>query len=408
MSNKPPILQGIRVLDLSRILVGPYCSQNLSDLGAEVLKVETFEGDDTRKWGPPYNNESSTYYLSLGRNKKSIAINLKSPEGLQTIYDLARISDVFLENFSSSVPKSLKVDYDSIKLQNPRIIYGSVTGYGNIGPLATSPGFDAVIQSFSGLMSITGKPDGDPSRVGVPITDVLAGQVLTNGILAGLYHREKTGEGIKVNTSLLESALAALVNVGSAYLNAGVTSKRVGNHHPSIVPYGTYCVKDGKFITIAVGNEKQYESLMKILGLELKKEFSSNKDRVMGRVKFAAYLNEALEKWELNDLKKRLDAEKIPCQPVNDVPSAMEHEQTKALKIIKTPKEVKHHKDLRFVGSPLRFDGVKDVEVKEPPLVNEHAMYILKDLLKYDEAKIQDLIRKKAILEPKIGATAKL
>ena len=408
MPNKPPILQGIRVLDLSRILVGPYCSQNLSDLGAEVLKVETFEGDDTRKWGPPYNNESSTYYLSLGRNKKSIAINLKSPEGLQTIYDLAKISDVFLENFSSSVPKSLKVDYDSIKLQNPRIIYGSVTGYGNIGPLATSPGFDAVIQSFSGLMSITGKPDGDPSRVGVPITDVLAGQVLTNGVLAGLYHRERTGEGIKVNTSLLESALAALVNVGSAYLNAGVTSKRVGNHHPSIVPYGTYCVKDGKFITIAVGNEKQYESLMKILGLELKKEFSSNKDRVMGRVKFAAYLNEALEKWELNDLKKKLDAEKIPCQPVNDVPSAMEHEQTKALKILKTPKEVKNHKDLRFVGCPLRFDGVKDVEVKEPPLVNEHAMYILKDLLKYDDAKIQDLIRKKAILEPKTGANAKL
>ncbi len=408
MNKKAPILQGIRILDLSRILVGPFCSLILSDLGAEVIKVESFEGDETRKWGPPYNNSSSTYFLSLNRNKKSIGINLKTPEGLQTLYDLAKISDVFLENFSISVSKLLKIDYDTLKLINSRLIYGSISGYGDKGPLANSPGFDATIQSYSGLMHITGATDGEPTRVGVAITDVLTGQMITNGILAGLFHREKTGEGSYVKTSLLETALSSLVNINSAYLNAGVSPKRIGNHHPSIVPYGTYHVKDQKYITIACGTDQQFKGLMGVLGLEITKEFENNQERVKNRKKLNEILNGELKKYELEDIVKRLNDVKIPAMPLNDVKAALESPQVKAMGIVKEVKEVKNHKELKFVKSPLNFEGFEEIEMEEPPMLNEHANYVLKDLLRYDDEKIQDLVRRKAILDPKINGFAKI
>lgn len=409
MKKNAPILQGIRVLDLSRILVGPLSSMILSDLGAEVLKVESFAGDETRKWGPPFNNSSSTYYLSINRNKKSICLNLKSPDGLKTLYDLVKISDVFLENFSTSVPKALKIDYETLKQYNPKLVYGSVTGYGDEGPFSLYPGFDATIQSFSGLMHVSGKAEGEPTRVGVAITDVLTGQMLTNGILAGLYHRERTGEGTYVKTSLLETALSSLVNINSAYLNAGVSPQRVGNHHPSIVPYGTYKVKDGKYITIACGTDQQFQSFMKILGLEIDKKFENNKDRVSNRSELNQILNDSLEKFELEIIIKKLIDAKIPAMPLNDIPAALDNPQVKALNIVQEVPDLKNHEKLRFVRSPLRFEGIEERKMEEPPLLNEQASYILKDLLKYDEEKIKDLIKKDAILDPKFkGGFAKI
>ena len=408
MSKKAPILQGIRILDVSRILVGPLSSMILSDLGAEVIKVESFEGDETRKWGPPYNNSSSTYFLSINRNKKSIALNLKTPEGLQTLYDLAKISDIFLENFSISVAKSLKIDYDTLKLINSRLIYGSVSGYGDKGPLANSPGFDATIQSYSGLMHITGAPDGEPTRVGVAITDVLTGYIITNGILAGLFHREKTGEGSYVKTSLLETALSSLVNINSAYLNGGVSPKRIGNHHPSIVPYGTYCVKDEKYMTIACGTDQQFQGFMRVLGLEITKEFENNQERVKNRKKLNEILNEELKKYELEDIVKKLQDAKIPAMPLNDVKAALESPQVKAMGIVKRVEDVKNHKELKFVKTPLNFEGFEEKTMEEPPMLNEHVNYVLKDLLKYDDEKIQELVRKNAVLDPKINGFSKI
>jgi len=211
-----------------------------------------------------------------------------------------------------------------------------------------------------------------------------------------------------VKTSLLESALSALVNVGSAYLNGGISPKRIGNHHSSITPYGTYYAKDNKLISIACGSQKQFEGLMKILGLEITKEFATNNDRVINRTKFDEVVNGALKNWDVTELLKRLGAENIPCQPLNDIPTVMESPQIKALDIVKNVKDVKNHKPLRLVGSPLTFEGTEKVKMEEPPILNEHAMYILKDVLKYDDTKIQGLIKKKAILDPKIGASAKL
>ena len=406
--KKPPMLKGIRVLDLSRILVGPFSSMILSDLGAEVIKVESFDGDDTRKWGPPFNGDSSTYFLSLNRNKKSIAINLKSPDGLKTIYDLAKICDIFLENFSTSVPKALKIDYDIIKLHNPKIVYGSVSGYGYDGPLLKSPGFDATIQSYSGLMDISGQPDGEPTRVGFPLTDVLTGQLITNGILAGLFHRERTGEGSYVKTSLFETALSSMANMTSAHLNGGVNPTRIGNHHPSIAPYGTFKVKDSKYITIACGTEQQFKSLMNILQMEIPNQFKTNKDRVINRLELIKLLNDVLSKWDLDVFMTKLVEAKIPAMPLNDIKTALASPQTKALGLVKDVKNLKHHKNLRFVGIPLHFEGFNDKEMEEPPLLNEQANYILKDLLKYDDSKIQALIKKKAILDPKTNAFAKI
>lgn len=405
MALKSPILKGIRVLDLSRILVGPLSSMILSDLGAEVIKIESFDGDETRKWGPPFNKGSSTYYLSINRNKKSLCLNLKNPSGLSVLYDLVKKSDIFLENFSSSVPKALKIDYETLKTMNPRLIYGSVTGYGKTGPLAQNPGFDATIQSFSGLMHITGQPDGEPTRVGVAITDVLTGQMLTNGILAGLYQREKTGEGVYVRTSLLETALSSLVNITSAYLNGGISPQRIGNHHPSIVPYGTYKVKGGKYITIACGTDGQFQAFMKILGLSDLKGFETNKERVVKRKELNSILNVALESLELNELVKRLNESKIPAAPLNDIPAALENEQVKALGTVKEVRESKNHENVKLVKSPLNFEGFEEGPFEEPPVLNENAEEILKKILGYSDNKIQDLIKEKAILKgnfPKI------
>lgn len=397
-NKKPLILKGLRVLDLSRILVGPLSSMILSDLGAEVIKIESFQGDETRKWGPPFKNGNSTYYLSINRNKKSLCLDLKNPSGLQVLYDLVKISDIFLENFSSSVPKSLKIDYDTLKTINPRLIYGSVTGYGTKGPFSSHPGFDATIQSFSGLMHITGKPDGDPTRVGVAITDVLTGQMLTNGILAGLYHREKTGEGLYIKTSLLETALSSLVNITSAYLNGGVSPNRIGNHHPSIVPYGTYQVKDSKFITIACGTDQQFKSFMKILGLDITKEYETNELRVINRAKLNNLLNEKLKNWELQNLVNKLNEAKIPVAPLNSIPEALDNDQVKELGVVRNVKTGANNNNLRFVKSPLNFEGFEEGPMNAPPQLNEHMKYILNGLLGYNEEKIEELRKRGAIL----------
>lgn len=253
-------LEGIRILDLSRVLAGPWATMSLADLGAEVWKIENINGgDDTRAWSVPNYRGVSTYYLCANRGKHSIALDLKNPQGLQIALDLAAKADVVVENFTAGTADRLGVGYEAIRTVNPGVVYCSISGYGQTGPERDRPGYDFIMQAESGLMSITGEVDGPPNRLGVAFTDVVAGMIATQSILAALYQRRDTGEGQYIDIALLDSALNMLINVGTGYLNAGVEPKRYGNAHPTVVPYQVFDASDGVF-ALAVGNDRIFRS----------------------------------------------------------------------------------------------------------------------------------------------------
>jgi len=261
-------LEGIKVLDLSRVLAGPWATMSLADLGAEVWKIENIDGgDDTRAWSVPSYKGVSTYYLCANRGKQSIALDMKSPEGLAIVRELAAKADIVVENFRSGTADRLGVGFQELSASNPRLIYCSISGYGQTGPDAGRPGYDFVMQAESGLMAITGESDGEPMRVGVAITDVVCGMVATQSILAALYERTTTGKGQFLDLSLIDCALSLLINVGSGYLNTGREVARYGNAHPTVVPYQIFEASDGGF-ALAVGNDKQFAALCeKVVGL---------------------------------------------------------------------------------------------------------------------------------------------
>src|ERR1051325_2941474 len=252
-------LTGIRVLDLSRVLAGPYCTMVLGDLGAEVIKVESPEGDETRSWGPPFAAGESAYYLCVNRNKRGMVVNFKTVEGQSILHELVKQSDVLVENFRPGTLARFSLDYGSVCAINPRLIYCSITGFGQTGPLSDRPGYDFMIQAMGGLMSITGEPDDEPMKVGVAVADLFAGQNAVIAILAALHARTQTGRGQHLDISLLDSQVAMLANVASNYLISGNLPKRYGNTHANIVPYQSFQASDAWFV-IAVGNDKQFES----------------------------------------------------------------------------------------------------------------------------------------------------
>lgn len=317
------VYKQLRVLDLSRILVGPYASMVLSDLGAEVIKVESFTGDETRNWGPPFHGGHSTYFLSVNRSKKSICIDLKKREGTELIRSLARKSDILIENFSWGVSERLEIDYATLAELNPRLIYASVNGYGYEGPWKEQPGFDAIIQAGSGLMHITGHQQ--PTKVGVALCDVMAALHLTNGIQAALYQRSITGRGQHVMTSLYESTLACLVNASSAYLNAGYEMERLGNMHPSIVPYGVYQARDGQLM-IAVGQDDQFRRFCQVIGLPLEERFATNKDRTTNRQELDRKINEKMKDLAVHWLLEQLREAKVPCDKIKGLAESLDNE----------------------------------------------------------------------------------
>lgn len=281
-------LNGIRVLDLSRVLAGPYCTMVLGDLGADVIKVEAPEGDETRAWGPPFAGEApgeSAYYLCVNRNKRSIVVNFKTDEGRAIIHKLITQSDVFVENFRPGTLARFSLDYKSILANNPELIYCSITGFGQAGPLRDRPGYDFMIQAMGGLMSITGEPDGEPVKVGVAVADLFAGQNAVIAILAALHARVQTGRRQHLDISLFDSQLGMLANVASNYLISGHLPKRYGNAHANIVPYQSFRASDEWFV-IAVGNDKQFEKFCEVIGkLELARDlrFHLNSNRVKNR-----------------------------------------------------------------------------------------------------------------------------
>lgn len=394
-NNSALPLAGIKVLDLSRVLAGPWTTMSLADLGAEVWKIENIQGgDDTRAWSVPNYKGASTYFLCANRGKKSLALDLKSPEGLDIIYELAKQADVVVENFRAGTVERLKIDYPTLKALNPGLIYCSISGYGQTGPEARRPGYDFVVQAESGLMSITGQTDGEPMRIGVAMTDIVAGMVATQSILAALYQRITTGLGQFVDISLFECALNTLINVGSAHLNGGHTPKRFGNAHPTVVPYQIFECSDGAF-ALAVGNDRQFAILCeKIIGLpELAADdrFKTASGRALNRSELIPPMAERFrtqtrEYWMAECLKMG-----VPAGQVKTVPEAFESPNVVARNVVQTL-ESPHLGPVSLVRPAQGLEAQKHASYKAPPMLGEDSTSILEDVLQFDKARLAELI----------------
>ena len=357
-------LQGVKVLDLSRILAGPTCTQLLGDLGATVIKVENPKsgGDDTRQWGPPYatdpngtDTDMSAYFMSANRNKLSVAIDIATPEGQQTIRDLAAQADIVIENFKPGGLKKYGLDYASLKTDLPGLIYCSISGYGQTGPNSHKPGYDLMAQGYGGIMSLTGEPDGEPMKVGVGITDVMCGMYATVGILAALRHQERTGEGQQIDVALVDSQIAWLISEGVNYLTSGEIPVRRGNGHPNIKPYGVYKTTDGHVI-LAVGNDSQFGRFMEFLGLSgLTKDprFSSNPARLQNREALDEILIPAVQRFSTQDIIAGLEALKVPVGPVQNLEEVFASDQV-AARGMQIAMETETG-PVQLIGNPLNF-----------------------------------------------------
>ncbi|CRL12086.1 Succinyl-CoA:(R)-benzylsuccinate CoA-transferase subunit BbsF [Phaeobacter italicus] len=326
-------LAGLKVVELARILAGPWIGQSLADLGAEVIKVESPEGDDTRRWGPPFierdGDKTAAYYYAANRGKTCVTADFRTEEGKQTVLDLIRGADILIENFKVGGLAKYGLDYDSLKEINPRLIYCSVTGFGQDGPYAARAGYDFLLQGMSGLMSITGAPDGEPQKVGVAITDIVTGLYGTIGILAAVEQRHTTGRGQHIDMSLLDCATAVLANQNMNYLATGTSPTRMGNEHPNIAPYQVMAVRDGHVI-LAVGNDGQFARLCEVLnmaGLAADPRFASNQLRVANRGDLTPMLAAALTQWGQADLLAALEAATVPAGPINTIGQAFDDPQ---------------------------------------------------------------------------------
>jgi len=384
------VLDDIFVLDLSRVLAGPYCTQLLGDLGARVVKVESLRGDDTRGWGPPFVGEESAYFLSVNRGKESLALDLKDPRGREAVQRLAARADVIVENFKVGDLARYGLDYPQVAAGNPGVVYASITGFGQDGPRAREPGYDAAMQALSGLMALTGEADRPPVKVGVAWIDVLTGAHAATGILAALVARGRSGEGAHLDVSLFEVALASLVNQAQSTLVTGEAPKRLGSAHPSIVPYQAFEAADGALM-INVGNDAQFRRLCGALGLEAlagDARFVTNADRVQAREQLVPLLAEVLATRPRDSWLTALREAGVPATPVATLPEALADAQTVARGLI-VAGEHSGAGPVRMVGSPLwharRPGGARlplapaEGRAAAPPRLGEHSRAVLQD-----------------------------
>jgi crotonobetainyl-CoA:carnitine CoA-transferase CaiB-like acyl-CoA transferase len=377
----PQLLAGVRVLDLSRVLAGPWAGQLLADYGAEVLKVERpGAGDDTRHWGPPWWGEgegrSAAYFMCANRGKRSVAIDIASPTGIQVVRELAREADVLIENYK--VGQLAKYGLDAISLQaiNPRLIYCSITGYGQSGPLSHKAGYDFAIQAEAGLMSITGEPDGQPQKVGVAVTDLMTGVYATTAILAALVERGRTGKGRVIDASLFDVQVAMLANQASNALIGGTAPKRMGNAHPNIVPYQVFATRDGHMV-LAVGNDNQFAKFCECAGrpdVPRNPHYTTNPQRVAHRAALVPLLESWTRERDTADWVAQLDAAGVPCAPILNVDQVMVHPHVRARGMALTP-EPGHPPT---VATPMLFDGQRPSAALPPPGLGEHQAHWLK------------------------------
>jgi crotonobetainyl-CoA:carnitine CoA-transferase CaiB-like acyl-CoA transferase len=389
-----PLLQDIRVLDLSRVLAGPYCSMILGDLGADVIKVERpGVGDETRHWGPPFAAPGeSAYFICVNRNKRSITVDMKKPEGVEIIKALARKSDVLLENFAPGTMESLGLGYETIKAINPAIIFCSITGFGPDGPYSNRAGYDLAVSAFGGLMGITGEPDGPPVKVGVAITDVATGIYAQGAICAALYARTRTGRGQRIDLSLLETQVSALVNIASSYLISGEIPKRWGTAHETIVPYQGFETKD-KYVIVAVGNDQLWVKFCKVIGrpdLAEDPRFKTNPLRVRNRKECIGILAPILKTRTRDEWVELLNRESIPCAPINTMDEVFSNPQVlhrKMLEVVDHPTAGK----IKMVGIPVKYSDAETAIRRPPPLLGQHTAEILSEVLGYEAVRIEKL-----------------
>jgi crotonobetainyl-CoA:carnitine CoA-transferase CaiB-like acyl-CoA transferase len=394
----------IRVLDLSRVLAGPWASQNLADLGADVIKIERpAVGDDTRSWGPPYLKDAdgndtteAAYYLTTNRGKRSVTVDIASADGQALIRELVRHCDVVLENFKVGHLKRYGLDYASLKAIKADIVYCSVTGFGQDGPYAPRPGYDFLVQGMGGLMSITGERDdaigGGPQKVGVAVVDLMTGMYSTIAILAALTHRDRTGEGQAIDMALLDVQVAMLANVGSNYLSSGVTPKRWGNDHANIVPYQSFACADGHII-IAIGNDTQYQNFIAVGGrpeLGSDPRFATNPLRVKHRTTLVPLIADMMKAKTKLEWIAQLEAANVPCGPINNLNEVFDNPQVKARKIaIDLPHPTAGK--VKLVRSPMRLSVTPAENGGAPPLLGQHTDEVLQDILGQSAAQIAAL-----------------
>ncbi|MFM8547299.1 MAG: CaiB/BaiF CoA transferase family protein [Betaproteobacteria bacterium] len=390
------ILDGIRILDLSRVLAGPWCTQNLADLGADVIKVERpGAGDDTRAWGPPFlkardgsETTDSAYFLSCNRNKRSITLDIASVEGQRVVRDLAKVSDIVVENFKVGQLRKYGLDYESLKAVNPRLIYCSITGFGQTGPWSHRAGYDFMIQGVGGLMSVTGeaddRPGGGPQKAGVAVADLFTGMYAAQAILGALFHRERTGEGQYIDTALLDVQVAMMANMNTNFLVSGKPPKRWGNAHPNLVPYQAFRASD-MWIILAVGNDDQFRRFCETAGdpgLAVDPRFARAPDRVRNRDALVPILEVIIAARTGDDWIDALESAGVPCGPINNLTQVFDNPQVRA-RGMRQSIEREDSGPMELVTNPVRYSATPATLRRAPPRLGEHTEGVLREVLGY-------------------------
>jgi crotonobetainyl-CoA:carnitine CoA-transferase CaiB-like acyl-CoA transferase len=391
-----PPLDGLTVLDLTRVLSGPYCTMLLADMGARVIKVEQpGKGDDTRGWGPPFLEGESAYFLSINRNKESVTLDFKHPDGRAILERLISQCDVLVENFRPGTLAKLGLDYATLREKFPRLVYCSVSGFGQTGPRRNEPGYDAVMQGEGGLMSITGTPDGPPVRLGVAIADIVSGMFAAYGVSMALLARERTGRGQEVDVAMLDAVSALLTYQAGNYFASGKAPSRLGNRHPSIAPYETFTASDGDFV-LAVGNDELWKKFCAVAELDAGERFATNRQRVAEYGELRPVIASRLKTRPRQHWIKRLTAAGVPCGSVRDLQELFDDPQIKAREMVAL---VEHQTigALKVLGMPVKLSDTPGLLRSAPPRLGEHTNIVLQRDLGLDDQAIANLRAQKVV-----------
>lgn len=376
-------LNGIRVLDLTRALAGPFCTLMLGDHGADVIKIEMpGSGDDTRHWGPPFIGDESAYFLSINRNKRSLTLNFKEDQAKDIFLQLVKGADVVVENFTPGVMERFGLGYEAVKTANPKIVYCSISGFGQYGPYQSRPAYDQIMQGISGVMSITGEPDGEPQKVGIAITDIGAGMWAAFAIMSAIFHREQQGEGQYIDISMMDAQVAWLTYQAAYYFANGEAPKRLGAAHPTLVPYQAFVCKDGKYLNVAVGSERIWERFCQGIqrsDLRENPDYVTNGDRVRSRLKLVPLLQELFLSRPVQEWVEELQAVNVPCGPINDLSEVFSDPQLLHREMYL---EMDHPTlgPIKQTGIPIKFSLTPGGLDRPPPLLGQHNQEVLQEL----------------------------